>query len=38
VYLTASGANKIVEIDPVAMAIARTFDAGAYPIDVQLVP
>jgi DNA-binding beta-propeller fold protein YncE len=38
VYLTASGANKIVEIDPVAMAITRTFDAGAYPIDVQLVP
>lgn len=38
VYLTASGSNKIVEIDPAAMAITRTFTAGAYPIDIQLVP
>ena len=38
VYLTASGSNKVVEIDPVDRVVKRTFDAGAYPIDIQLVP
>lgn len=38
VYLTASGSNKLVEIDPWKPAVLRTFDAGAYPIDIQLVP
>lgn len=38
VYLTSSGANKIVEIDPRRQAIVRTFEGGAYPIDIQLVP
>lgn len=38
VYLTSSGSNKIIEIDPRRQAVTRTFDAGAYPIDIQLVP
>jgi sugar lactone lactonase YvrE len=38
VYLTSSGANKIVEIDPRRQTIVRTFEGGAYPIDIQLVP
>lgn len=38
VYLTASGSNKIVEIDPRVPEVKRTFEAGAYPIDIQLVP
>ncbi|MFP5501300.1 MAG: YncE family protein, partial [Candidatus Sericytochromatia bacterium] len=38
VYLTASGSNKIVEIDPRVPEVTRTFEAGAYPIDIQLVP
>ena len=38
VYLTASGSNKVVEIDPVDRVVKRTFNAGAYPIDIKLVP
>lgn len=38
VYLTSSGSNKIIEIDPWEKVVKRTFDAGAYPIDIQLVP
>ena len=38
VYLSVSGANKLVEIDPWKPAVLRTFDAGAYPVDLQLVP
>lgn len=38
VYMTASGSNKIVEIDPRVPEVKRTFDAGAFPVDIQLVP
>jgi YVTN family beta-propeller protein len=37
-YLTASGANKIVEIDPWVPAVKRVLDAGAFPVDLELVP
>lgn len=37
-YLSVSGDNKLVEIDPAVPAIRRVFDAGAYPVDVELVP
>ncbi|MNS18337.1 6-phosphogluconolactonase [compost metagenome] len=38
VYMTASGSNRIIEIDPWKRAITRQFEAGAYPIDIQIVP
>lgn len=37
-YMTASGDNKIVEIDPREPRVLRSFDAGAYPVDLELVP
>lgn len=37
-YMTASGDNPIVEIDPLIPAVRRVFAAGAYPVDLELVP
>lgn len=37
-YMSASGDNKIVEIDPRGPRVLRSFEAGAYPVDLELVP
>lgn len=38
VYLSVSGENRIVEIDPRAPKVLRVLDAGAFPVDLELVP
>lgn len=38
VYLSVSGENRIVEIDPQAPKVLRIMDAGAFPVDLELVP
>jgi DNA-binding beta-propeller fold protein YncE len=38
VYLSVSGDNRIVEIDPRVPKVLRVLDAGAFPVDLELVP